>query len=249
MVGRPRFLARRVLGSQERLEYTLRLVAFGDTHFPFAHKKAIDWAIRFTAKFKPTHVVQVGDLYDLYSFSKFPRSQFISPDEELSQGRLQASRFWMKVKEAAPKAEAYQIMGNHDIRGMRRVLDKAPELEPLVGRSMRELFTFAGVKTIEDPREELVIEGVIVQHGHRSRLGEHSRYNQNSTICGHSHTGGVNFQRNIKGVYWELNAGLLGDVNSKVFSYTAQRKIHTCTLGLALVDTDGPRFVPYPGAD
>ena len=224
----------------------MRIVAFGDTHFPFAHKKAIDWAIRKTAKLKPTHVVQVGDLLDLYGFSKFPKALFMPVDEELGQGRLHAAHFWDRVCDASPNAERWQITGNHDARPFKRALDLAPELAPLIGKSLRELYTFPHVATIHEPDDELILgDEVMVQHGHRSRLGDHSRFNQMSTICGHSHTGGVVFQRNINGTFWELNAGLLGDPNHKVFGYRAQKKIHTCTLGLAVVDEDGPRFIPY----
>lgn len=227
----------------------MRIAAFGDLHAPFEHKKAVEWAIRRAKKLRPQVVVQVGDLLDLYSFSKFPRAHFITPEEELSTARLRAAHFWERIVDATPGAERYQITGNHDVRPFKRVLEAAPELAPLVGKSLRELYTFPGVKTIDNPSQELIIDGIVFQHGHRSRLGDHSRYNQSNTVCGHSHTGGVNFQRNGKGTYWELNAGLLGDPANRVFSYRAQQKIHTCTLGLAIIDEDGPRFIPYKEQD
>lgn len=168
-------------------------------------------------------------------------------EEELEQGTEKANRFWEDIHKAVPRAKKYQLMGNHDERPLKRALETAPELVPLVGKSLRDLYTFPHVTTIHDPKEELEIDNIFFMHGFRSRLGDHARYNQKSTACGHSHTGGVVFQRNALGCYFELNCGYLGDPSGPVFGYRAQRKMHTWTLGAGWIDGLGPRFMPYPG--
>lgn len=221
----------------------MKLLALGDTHHPFASRKALEWAYRLADKFKPTHVVQVGDLLDQFAFSRYPKIIKIEPERELELGRKAAEKMWTHFE----GLKRYQLAGNHDDRALKRALSAAPELASLVGQSLRTLYTFPGVKTVFDGREELLIGDMVLQHGHRSRLGDHALYNRKKTIVGHSHVGGCVFFRHASGIFWELNAGFLGDVNSQAFGYHAQRRFHKTTLGVGVVDEMGPRFVPYPG--
>ncbi len=222
-------------------------LVIGDIHFPYHHAAALRWVIELAKQLQPDRIVQVGDLKDQFSFSKFPKLVKQDPGSELEEAKKLATAFWADLRAAAPNAECYQLVGNHDDRAMKRALERAPELAELVGRSLRELYTYEGVKTIHDSHEELILDGVIFQHGHRSKLGDHARYNQRSTWCGHSHTGGVVFMRNLDGIYYEANAGFLGEVNTEAFAYHAQRRMNTCTLGVGIDDALGPRFCPYPG--
>lgn len=224
----------------------MRILALGDIHAPFQNKKAVDWAAGLAKEFQPTHIVQVGDAYDYFAFSRYPKVLPMLPKQELAAGRVAMEEIWAKFRAVAPKAKCYQLMGNHDERPLKKVANSAPELMPFVDKGVREYFTFSGVKTIHDPKEELILHGIVFQHGHRSRLGDHASYNQRSTVVGHSHTGGVVFRRNLKGVFWELNAGLLGDFEQPAFGYRAQRKMHTWTLGVGYVTSLGPAFIPYP---
>ncbi len=219
----------------------------GDVHFPYQSVEAVDWAVGMARLFKPDKICQVGDLYDQFSFSRYPKLLKRSPDEELTEARQGAVAMWAALRRARPKAQCYQLTGNHDSRILKKAIADVPELAPLVGRSLRELFTFPGVKSTHSEQQELILDGISFQHGHLSKLGDHARYNQSSTVCGHSHTGGVVFLRNRCGVYWELNAGFLGDVHSEAFSYHAQRVMHRCTLGVGYIDDFGPRFVSYGG--
>ncbi len=225
----------------------MKVLVLGDTHFPYHSKKALEWSYRLADRFKPDTVVQVGDLFDQFAFSRFPKIVKMDPEKELSLARTAAEKMWSHFKGLS----CYQLQGNHDDRAFKRALSVAPEIAPLVGRSLRELYTFPGVKTVHDSREELILnvngQRVAFQHGHRSRLGDHARYNQLATVCGHSHTGGAVFLRGRYRTFWELNAGFLGDVDSPAFGYHAQKRVHTTTLGVGLIDELGPRFCPFPG--
>lgn len=52
-----------------------KILILGDTHFPWVSKRALEKVYEFAKEFKPSHIVQMGDLYDFLSHSKFPRSQ------------------------------------------------------------------------------------------------------------------------------------------------------------------------------
>lgn len=234
-------------GRVTQAQIIVKVLCLGDTHFPFAQRKALEWAYRLADKHKPTHVVQMGDLLDQFAFSRYPKVLKTDPETELANGRAAAEKMWARFKGLS----CFQLMGNHDDRILKKALAAAPELASLVGQSLRALYTFPGVKTVLDGREELILRihgrEVAFQHGHRSRPGSHAAYNRLSTVVGHSHTGSVTYFPSAPGIIWELNAGFLGDLSSPAFGYHAQKRFHTTTLGVGLIDEEGPRFIPYPG--
>lgn len=219
------------------------ILVIGDAHFPWAHQPTLERVYAFAKAHQPKHIVQMGDLYDLYAHSRFPRSQNIyGPDEELSLGREQAQAFWKTLREAAPGAQCYQLIGNHDVRPLKRVLEAAPELETLVRRGLEPYFQFEGVKTLSDYREELEIQGIKFHHGYLSQLGAHRDFNQANIVVAHTHKPGLVY-RPIRGrILWEMNVGFVGDETAKVMGYTAQK---TTGWGLAFgwIDGFGPRIV------
>lgn len=220
-----------------------KILVIGDTHHPFGHKGAFERLYIFAEKMMPDYIIQVGDLLDLYAQSKFPRSQnFYSPEEEEKLGIEHAAQMWAKLKAICPKAKCYQLLGNHDVRPIKRVLESAPTLEHVVKAHYKNIMQFDGVTTIDDYRQELIIEDIVFHHGYRSKLGAHRDYTLTNFVCGHSHKGGVVFRRIRGETIWELNAGFMADASSKVLAYSSQ-KIHDQTLGWGWIDEFGPRFI------
>jgi hypothetical protein len=220
-----------------------KILALGDLHFPFANLGALSAVLQF-AECNPdiTDIVQVGDLFDMYSWAKFPRSHLvIRPDEEITLGRRMAEDFWKKLQNILPRAKCWQLLGNHDIRPLKKVAELAPEAEVFI--ELRKWFEFPGVSTIHDPRAWLEIDGVSFTHGHYLRLGQHAQRYQRNVVCGHTHKGGVFFYQTVKGqILWELNCGYLGDERAKPLSYSPVKQ-HDWTLGLGVIDQYGPRFI------
>lgn len=223
---------------------TYRKTAFaGDLHFPFACVDAISAFYQFLTEYKPDRVVQLGDLFDMMAHSRFPRSlNAYSPDEEFSLGRRMAEGFWETVGKIVPEAERVQLLGNHDMRPMLRVYEALPAQEGWVRKAFQDAFTFPGVRTVYDARQEVFFEDYFAIHGYKSKLGEHRDHALMNVVCAHTHTGGVAY-RQIRGKsLWELNAGYLGDPESKALGYTPQ-KLSKWTKGWAAVDAWGPRFI------
>jgi hypothetical protein len=221
------------------------LVAVGDMHEPWASKSWKRWVVQQIKDRQPAYVVQMGDAYDYYCFSKFARSfSVLTPRQELRTGRLQMEDFWGEVAAAAPRARRIQLLGNHDARAIKRVLDTLPELEELVDWQARH--TFNGVETHFDEKDELILGRLFLHHGHKKH-GAHARWNQASTVVAHLHTGGVVYYQNRSGLYFELNAGYGANPDAPPLRYRYQKKIHGWTQGLGAVDEDGPKFVIYPG--
>lgn len=221
----------------------------GDTHFPFT---CVDTLSLIYARAEQTvregkpfdFIAQLGDLFDMFSFAKFPRSlNYYRPDHEIELGHKMATEMWATLRKILPNAECFQLRGNHDVRPMKRILECFPEGDIFLNPSVDKLYQFDGVKTIMDPREELFIDNIAAIHGYLGKLGDHRDFNLMNIVCGHSHTGGVVLRNTHWGVIWELNCGYVGNPESKALSYTSQ-KMTKWTKGWGETDEFGPRFIP-----
>lgn len=220
-----------------------RMLIISDIHFPFANNELLKYFYEHAQKFKPEYVIVNGDAWDLYSHAKFPRSHNVfTPREERQAARKMNCEFWESVKKAAPNAKCIQTLGNHDVRPMKRILEVYPEAEDWIAQGLKEDFTFDGVTTIFDSRQEVIIGDIAIFHGYRSRLGEHRDFTMMNSINGHTHKGGVVFRRIRGQTLWELNSGLAGNPLAKGLTYTPQR-ISDWTPGFGEVSETGPRFI------
>ena len=224
------------------------VLILGDLHAPFINEKAVKEAVYLHSKnLKPDTVLQIGDLYDQYGFSRFSRKNIELPDSELKRGREVAEDLWKSVQARRPGARCIQILGNHDIRAIKRAQEKLPEAQDLVRESILELYRFKGVETVEDDRDTTQVDGIVFHHGWLSRSGDHMRYFGRSTVVGHSHTGGTVFEQRHGRTLWELNCGYLADEESEPLRYNPV-KISKWTTGFGLITyrkkTACPQFIP-----
>jgi len=228
------------------------VLVLGDLHFPWANVDALSAVYQFIESHPEIKtVVQVGDIYDMFSWAKFPRSHLLyNPGQEIEVARKMAEEMWSTIQRMLPKARCVLLLGNHDIRPIKKCLELAPELEPFI--QFKQYFQFPGVELVEDPREPFKLGDVWFMHGHLSGLGAHARKYLRSVVCGHTHRGGlVTVPMGEDGtaglsaprVLFELNAGYLGDPASRPMSYRAT-KINEWTLGFGYIDEWGPRFIP-----
>jgi predicted phosphodiesterase len=218
-----------------------------DIHWPFSNNKVVDRFIEYVADEKPEHVIINGDAWDFYSHAKFPRSHNVfTPREEEAKARAMNEEFWRRIKSVHAKAICTQMLGNHDIRPMKRILEEYPEAEDWIKEKLSKLFSFDGVRTIMDPRQELMLnENTAVFHGYRGKLGDHRDFTLMNCINGHTHKGGV-VVKTVRGeLIWELNSGLAGDAEAKGLTYTPQ-KISIWTPGFGVVNKYGPQFIGVP---
>lgn len=220
-----------------------RIAIISDIHWPFHCQRVIDKFYRFIEREQPEYIVLNGDAADYYSYAKFPRShnQF-TPREEVALAKKLNDEFWKTCKGLVKNTKRYQNLGNHDIRPIKRILEEFPEAEDFILQAMRQQFSFQGVETIFDPRQELVLGNIIIHHGFKSKLGDHRDHNLQNSISSHTHRPGVVY-RTIRGQpLWELNTGYAGDPNAKGLSYTATRTVDW-VQSFGSVSEDGPRVI------
>jgi predicted phosphodiesterase len=222
-----------------------KIAVISDVHWPFHSQRVLNEFYAFIELHQPEHIILNGDAWDMYSHSKYPRSQLLyNPKEEQQLSRKANEAFWLECKKRCPNSKCYQMLGNHDIRPLKRVLESYPAAEDWIEQMMQTLFTFDGVTTFFDYRQELILPGnIMVHHGYRSKLGDHRDYTRMNSIVGHTHLGGAVFRQIHGSVMWELNSGVAGDPESKALSYTPQKITHW-TAGFGWVDQYGPRFIP-----
>jgi predicted phosphodiesterase len=216
-----------------------------DIHWPFHCQRVIDRFLNYVETHQPEWVIINGDAWDMYSHSKYPRSHNVfTPRDEQAMAREQNEAFWRKVKLIAPNSKCVQMMGNHDLRPMKRVLEAYPEAEDWIADKLSSLFSFDGVTTIMEPTEELFLnDKTIVFHGYRGKLGDHRDYTLLNCFNGHTHVGGAVWRQLRNEVIFECNSGIAGDPMSKGLTYRPQKITHW-TPGFAVCDEYGPRFIP-----
>lgn len=189
-------------------------------------------------------VVQLGDLFDCISWSKWAKLFKILPEDELIQARECAKEMWEEIKRVAPQAICIQLMGNHDDRPIKRLMEKCPELEPFI--NLKDWFLFDGVKTIFDSREGYEIDGILFIHGFLSKLGAHALYFNKRVVRGHSHRAGVVFYNNCRDErnrIWEAESGYLGSTDALPFRY-GPSKFTQWQRGITVIENGFPCFIP-----
>lgn len=219
-----------------------KVLCVPDLHLPWVDSDGLSAVYLAIEREKPTVVIQLGDLYDMYAHSKFPRNQDLcTPKEEICEAREGAENFWNNVKKMSASIRRIQILGNHDSRPSKRIQERYPEIAHLSG--IDDLFEFPGVESVLDTRCEFQIDGVIYTHGHFTRHGQHAAYYLKSVVHGHTHRGNVSFQKVHGKIFWELDCGHLADEGSEPLQYQAT-KTTKWTRGFGIVDSLGPRFIP-----
>ncbi len=102
------------------------LVALSDKHYPYADTKLVKKALGFIANTQPDYVVDLGDLFDNPTFSKFeqdPRTIYSFADTV-----EMVTDYLYELRDAAPNAQIDVKWGNHDERLPKFSNRNAPEL-------------------------------------------------------------------------------------------------------------------------
>lgn len=218
-----------------------KILVIGDAHFPFVNKKAILEIYKFAEIHQPDYIVQMGDLYDFLAHSKFPRSHnYYTPQQEELLAREGAEEFFSTLKKLCPDAKIHLLIGNHDLRPLKRILESCPTIEHWAENHFKDLLTFPDVETHMDHREELEIGGILFTHGFLTKEGAHRDYYLQSCVIGHLHKLWVQYRRVRGDQIFEMCAGFIGDPFSKALTYTPSKKANY-QLGFGWIDEFGAR--------
>lgn len=219
------------------------IAIISDIHWPFHNSKVVNRYLEYVSDEKPDYAIINGDAWDMYSHAKFPRSHnvFLPKDEEMMARTLNEA-FWAEVQARSPKTKCIQMLGNHDVRPLKRTVEAMPTMEHWVKEYFKKIFTFDNVTTYFDAREELILGDIAIHHGHRGKLGDHRDDLLMNTFVGHTHRGGVVYRTQRDRVIWECNSGLAGNPEAKGLTYTPQRMVQW-TPSFAAKNKYGPQVI------
>ena len=218
-----------------------KVFIIADTHMPFTDKAALKEVYKAIAIEKPDAVVQIGDLLDQFVFSKYTRDHnLVTPEDEIVAGYEMATEFWSKINKISKNSRKYQLLGNHDYRVYKRIMEKLPEFITLF--DIREkLYKFDRVKVMKSDKDFLLIDNIIYTHGWLTKLGDHAHFFNKSVVHGHSHKPGLIIKTIHDGIVFELDVGHMADEHSVPLNYTAS-KMKNWVKAYGIVNNGKPRL-------
>jgi len=217
-------------------------------HLPWTSWKNVEKVYDFIGSHPVDVIIQLGDLYDLFSYSKFARSQDeIKPHEEIDLAQESAASFWKAIHKIAPKAEKKLLIGNHGERLYKRACERWPEIAKFVAKLQADIHTFPNVETIHDGRAGVFIDDVLYIHGYLTQLGQHMRSLGANVVHGHTHRAGILIEQHMGKKLFELDCGYLADPNAVPLQYGPTKHIKW-VQGFGVIDKFGPRFISTEAA-
>lgn len=105
-----------------------RIVVASDFHVPFHDERAVQNLVDAVGERKPEYVIINGDLVDFYMLSKFSKGEGRNPLEEINM----AKDILHTLHEASPTSKIVYIIGNHESRLEKYILDNAPAVASIV---------------------------------------------------------------------------------------------------------------------
>ena len=103
-----------------------KILVLSDLHIPFHHRELIDMAI--SEHGDADELVLLGDIWDMYSVSRFQKEISIDLRTELQQSVEMFERLLNRFRRVVV------VVGNHDIRAVKWIQKENPAMAPLVAR-------------------------------------------------------------------------------------------------------------------
>ena len=198
--------------------------AIPDLHLPWTSWHRVEelaTRIKFDKRQKgnTVHVIQLGDLIDGYSWSRYPKSpEAVSAQLEWDQTILAVDRLAKLIPEMVV------LEGNHCLRPMKKAMEA--QLPKQLIKGLHEAFDVPGWKWHMGSRM-YEHNGVLYCHGDEfpiaatnvglaaSRLGQ-------SLVFGHTHQASIAYVNVFNKSYFAANAGCIVDEDAVCFRYAAK---------------------------
>ena len=208
------------------------VLVFGDTHFPYEHKRTFEFLSEVAWKYMPDRVIHTGDLMDIYSVSAYPKdpNHPDSWDKEIKKARKRVAEL------ASIFSELEVVESNHD--------DRAYKKSRLAGIPREFLVPYKEVCgapegwkwhrelsiTVDSTRDRLFFA--------HTKTGGALKCAQDkgcTSVLGHLHSkfGSSAFKPSKNKLIWGVDAGCLVSDEGAPYSYNKQdrgRPIQGCVL-------------------
>lgn len=179
-------------------------VVLSDLHTPFHSEPALDLALEYIKRTKPSLVILNGDIMDCYAMSRFNDPK--GPRRDMASEVHVANAVLDDIQAAAGKAEIMWGEGNHELRLPKAISIKLPDLNGLIDLAGLLNLHKRGIKWLPVERGDSFImrltPKLAVAHGWRySGAGSNNvaKLTLNdwggSIIVGHNHSEGTHRER------------------------------------------------------
>lgn len=221
-----------------------RTLILSDVHLPFHDAAALEAALDYGEKRKPTLILLNGDIADHFSLSQYIKD----PKLRDFPAEVKAARFFLAgLRKRFPKARIIYKKGNHEERYDAYMRMKCPEFLGL------ENFDWAEVFDLSENRIELVADKrpirlgpLNVIHGHEYNFAISAPVNpargfylraKTHVIGAHLHRTSQHSEKDLNGkVITSFSTGCLCDL------HPAYSPINNWNFGFAFVESDADKF-------
>lgn len=219
-----------------------RILVISDLQIPCQHPDAFKFLKALKDKFKPTMVVQIGDIVDFGSLSNYDADpDYLSPRVELECVKSEVK----KLSKIFPKMSI--VMGNHEMRLYRKALKAGlpssviSEFRNIIGAPLGWVFGRELKLFWNKPAKR--IRFIHTESGANRKRGMKSCY-YTSVVHGHLHTDfAIQYTSTADALYWDMNVGCLIDDESVVFAYNKSQALRPI-YGSGIIENGQPRLIP-----
>lgn len=216
------------------------VLVISDLQMPFHHKDALDFLAAVKRRYKPTDIVNIGDVTDSYCLTAWEKDpDFMSANEEI-QGMLAGIN---KLAKMFPKMKV--LTSNHDLR-----LQRAAKRAGIPKHFLKDYHQWMGCPKTWTFHDELEIEGILYTHGDEQGAGgqnasmKRAMHYGKSSVSGHLHTqANINYFANREQLIFGMQVGCLIDRKELAFAY-AKTALKKPVLTVGLIVKGIPMLIP-----
>lgn len=168
-----------------------------DQHHPFVDKRAQEVALKIVEDFDPDILVEGSDTFDFYSLSCFDKNPHRLYENSVKHEITEWKKSMRRWLNAAPNAEVYFLIGNHEERWYRE-LYRTMFYDAIRLETLCEFDKF-GIEFAKN-NEVIVNNKLIIHHG--TKVSKYSAYSAKielesmmgySSLSGHTHRAGTHY--------------------------------------------------------
>lgn len=216
------------------------VLVISDLQMPFHHEDAFKFLKAVKNKYKPSRVVNIGDITDSYCLGQYVR------DPDAPSAREEIESMQAGVRELAkmfPKMDV--LTSNHDLRIYRAAMNAG-----IPKHFIKNYHDWMGCPKTWVFHDELEIDGVLYTHGDEVGAGganaslKRATLYGRSCVSGHLHTqANITYFANREVLLFGMQVGCLIDHKAIAFAY-AKRNLKKPILSVGIIQDGVPILVP-----
>lgn len=216
------------------------ILVISDLQAPFHHRDALKFLAAVKKKYKPTRVVNIGDLTDSYCLSAWTKDpDAISGNEEIQE----MLNFTSEYCKLFPEGDI--LTSNHDLR-----LQRAAVRAGIPRHYLKDYHEWMGLTKGWIFHDELLIDGIMFTHGEESGAGGQNaalnrvKHYGRSCVSGHLHTiSCIEYLGTPEKLMFGMQVGCLIDRDALAFAY-AKKALKKPILSVGLIINGIPQLIP-----